>query len=135
MDTTSLWGNIDTQDVFRTPIGILREQAGALTEITNGILQAVVEQHNTPPTFYLSFFIIAPALNNYRIQIVSVRHGLEIYPATIAPALMAAHDEINCDDERSFIEGLAKILSSERTRQVIRSLISQSKALSINPQF
>jgi hypothetical protein len=128
---------------LRTPVSILREQAAALTDETNGTLVGTVatesmaegairfdrkndagqtEQGLIRATFGVYLDIRVPSLNDYRYRVLTYFQPLELYPGYIR----AADDEREVTDEAQFIEALKSILSSSRVKSVLRSLMAQA---------
>ena len=131
MSTKNLWGNLTAEESVRTPTNVLKEQAAALTEMTNGILRGRVWVSSKGEAFNIGLSIVAPAITNYVFEVVDVEHDIDIYPLTVIAA--GERDEpkefIKCQDEEEFMAALGRILGSERIRRVISSLIAQSKAM------
>lgn len=125
MTKVNLWGDIPIKEEVKTPLAILREQAAILGELTNEILIARVHRKKDAREFEYTFYMIAPALENYTYAVLSVEHGIELYPIEIHD--MAADRYLRCDDEQGFIVAICEILSSERMKRIIVGLISQSK--------
>ena len=137
MAAQNLWGQIPSTGSIRAPILILREQAGLLGQATNNILQGdvtILKQRDYSITggivreydFQVTLSIVAPALDNYRIAIVQVLHGIKIYPLTVRN--LTNNTENDCGDEVSFLNAIREILSSEETHRIIQSLLAQSEA-------
>jgi hypothetical protein len=124
MSAENLWGEIPKQGNLRTPTAILREQASILGEATNNILVADVVVSKKSNQFVQTFFVVAPALDNYRISILSVTHDMTLYPLS----LMSEAGNYQCTNEASFKQALKYILSSPRVHQIVDSLLSQSQA-------
>jgi hypothetical protein len=126
MSAESLWGELPRRGDLRTPLTILREQAVLLGEATNNVLVGDVATSQRGPKFVSSLGIIAPALDNYRISILSITYDMTLYPLVISKEL--AGGSVPCKDEGSFKQALKDTLSSPRVHQVINSLLSQSEA-------
>ncbi|MBX7222113.1 MAG: hypothetical protein K1Y36_19330 [Blastocatellia bacterium] len=111
------------------PVVLLRRQASALGTKTNGLVEAEVRQFasgNAP--FGWKFVLVAPVLDNYRIELFCVRHGLEFYPLEIF-----GNDIEKCEipNEEKFLVKLAEIFASEKTLKIVRALLAQSQAFEI----
>jgi len=121
----NLWPTIKISDII-TPSRILEEQATFLAENTNNILKGQVLTYPNKYTageFIIDFYIIAPALQNFRYELLEVRHSLlPIYPAVI----QFREYDIICESQQYFEKELAQILRDEHTQSVISTLISQS---------
>jgi len=122
MSVENLWGEIPKPEDLRTPVSILREQAGILGEVTNNVLEAEVVTQRDQRNIILRLYINAPAMDNYKYLALWVEHGIELYPLTVEDD----NRLYNCADEAEFKKGLRVILSSPELRKVISSLIAQS---------
>src|SRR5438093_13367585 len=66
------------------PVTLLRAQAARLAERTNGILEGKVESSSTSDGLFLhSLIIVAPALGNYRYELLRVNHRIQLYPLEV----------------------------------------------------
>lgn len=108
-----------------TPVSILREQAALLGEKTSNLVQAEVKTSSDGPRVMHAFFLIAPAMDRYRYRLLYVTHNIELYPLTIS--FEAANSQIVVKSQDEFIEQLGKLLSSEKTQNIVKSLIVQSQ--------
>jgi hypothetical protein len=132
MSSKNLWGDITSGEPVRTPTTILKEQATALTEMTKGTLVGKVALGGDPGSgFEIALYVITPAINNYRFDVLYVMHGIELYPAYVMPAWdrFLKKERVQCQDENELADALGRILSSEKVTRSIKSLISQSKAM------
>jgi hypothetical protein len=132
MSSKNLWADITSAAPVRTPTTILKEQATALMEMTKGTLIGKVEVNSKPGSdFEIVLSIIAPAINNYRFEVVYVGHGIQLYPANVIAAWerFSSGKEVKCQNEDELTDALGRILGSKEVTQVIMSLISQSKAM------
>ena len=118
----SFWVISDVANV-KTPLSILREQASALTEQTKGTLVGVVETKSDGGRMEDRLEISVPSLNDYRYRILTYEHTIELYPGTVLANL-----NHSVSNENEFIELVRQILSSDRTRNVLTSLLSQAVA-------
>ncbi|MCL5278490.1 MAG: hypothetical protein M1376_01115 [Planctomycetes bacterium] len=131
MTQESLWGEWGSLIPERTPTTVLKEQATALSELTKGVLFGRVVVNNlTSGKFDIVLSIVAPAVNDYEFDVLHVRHGIDLYPATvlIPPEPSVPRKEVACTNEDELKTALASILGSDRVRQVIGALIAQSRA-------
>jgi len=149
MTVKSLWGEISPEIDVKPPKIILSEQASAITELTKGVLSGHVYEGSTKmyansssssfpssyhsdarDAFEYSLEIHAPALNNYSITIVSVSHGIDIYPVFLQNQV--TRDPVNagvlCNDEAELLAKLEHILNSPEVHRIVSSLLALSKA-------
>ena len=81
----NLWPTIE-QTITRTPLSILREQATYLGEQTANIILGEVKSQQITSTYEVGhyFYIVAPALGNYRYLLMHITHdAMLIYPLEI----------------------------------------------------
>lgn len=126
MAKKNLWGELPTEDVIRTPLQILREQAAILGEKTENLLEGQVQQSVASQTFQNTLFIVAPSLG-YSYAVLSARYSVDLYPVTVIDAQIGGNG-ITCEDEESFEQALTTILSSAQTKKALVGLLSQIKA-------
>lgn len=120
------WGVIPSE----TPLSLLKSQASLLANKTNGVVEAavvksVLELPDGDQRFVAGLQLIAPMLGGYQYKLLRV-----VYPVAFFPCRIAAHDDgfqyhkvANMEELRS---SLQNILTHEKTRQVVNSLIAQS---------
>lgn len=129
-----LWPNdFETLDYVRAPVTILREQASLLGKKTRNLVEAEVlafPERNGKSLFRYRFYLKAPSID-YRYGLFGIRHGMPIYPVlfeidqVIAKELGVAKPAIRAKEEKDFIQILRRILNTDNTRQVVRSLLAQ----------
>lgn len=124
----SLWGELPSADAVRPPVLILKEQAAALSELTNGVLSAKVAVSRQRDNMSIELRIVAPALGGYEYGIVHAYHKMSVYPAYLRSAVEHHDESIECIDSDAFERELADVLQSETVRKALASLIAQSKA-------
>lgn len=125
METTTqnLWPDFVLEKT-RSPKSILKEQAGYLMAKTNNILSAEVRTRQEQGRFYQSFYVVAPALNNYRYELFSLIHPATLYPLTITDNEFPVPASV--DNEEQLLESIADIFKQPKTIRIISSLVSQS---------
>ncbi len=122
------------------PIDILREQAALLEQKTGGMVLAevkkvegydsniiVVSRGKTSLPISHSFYLVAPALENYRYQLFRIEQPIERYPLLIIGSPISDRD-IEVESQEGFVEILRRIFSDEKTQKVIQSLIAHSSS-------
>jgi hypothetical protein len=120
------------------PSEILQQQATNLERKTQGVLLGKVNRWSSSGQFFLSFRIVAPALD-YEYELLKVHHGIDLYPVTVDAALGRAdvqsiyHVAAFSSDmstqlgtEEQFVQWLENVLADDQTRKVIGSLLRQS---------
>jgi len=131
--TESFWTIPDTRDL-RTPVTIIREQAEALTQQTNGLLQGevLIVPERSPTGVGLtrtraSLKIAVPYLNDYAVYVLSYTHNIDMYPGDLTN-YFEDEENISISNEDEFINALKKILSSSTTLRILGNLLSQANA-------
>ena len=142
-----LWSKIDFDTETETPVGLLKSQANMLTEKTNGLLKGELLINTEHSIIYNTFYIVAPKLDSYRCALIKVVSGPALYPAYVYDqsgvdygegilVKLSGSDRYDIprasfvvSDYAQFESAVQRILSSKETADIIRSLISQSKAL------
>ncbi|CAN5500953.1 hypothetical protein BH09BAC4_BH09BAC4_18100 [soil metagenome] len=132
METQSLWPDFAIETT-KSPKAILKEQAGYLMAKTNNVLSAEVDTVQERGSIVHQFYVVAPAMNNYRYKILSVTHGVIYYPLTIEwddneSPWEGVTTGKKTQDQDEFIKALTQIFNDPSTVRVISSLLSQSLA-------
>lgn len=128
MTTRNLRGHIPAATAVTTPLTILREQAGLLGELTDGVLEGDVQaRRSAKGDFTYTLYIVAPGLDRYHHAIVEVEHPVAMYPVSVLDD--GTGKGYMCADEEMFVRVLQRILTSDHVRKVIAALLAQSLAL------
>ncbi len=123
--TRDLWPDDIKVDEMVTPLSILKEQASLLGQKTQNLVEAEVQTKPLGADFSHSFFLVAPPLDNYRYKLFEIHHPIDMYPVKIVDENGGIRYEPRSQDE--FIAKLREVLTSEKTKSVIRALIAQSQ--------
>lgn len=126
MSNENLWGELPVAESIKPPVTILREQASLLSRMTNGILEAKVDNRSVGGVFHFDLDIHAPAINNYIYTVLQVTYGISMYPVTVISNSHAR--QYVCQNEAEFIADLKEVLSSKEVHSTIGRLLSLSKA-------
>jgi len=155
----NLWPDDIAVTEKKAPVTLLREQASMLGEKTQNlvigqvqelpylepiisqsglILPRVVKGISEPLEeiiFYYGFYIIAPALGNYRYRLLTILYNVDFYPVIIrvdedvkneiSPSV-DVDPKIIANSEEEFSELLKKIFHSQKTKKIISAILSQS---------
>ena len=127
MCAENLWGSLEGFKKIKTPLLILREQAELLTQATQGILKGYIRVKSERGSIELSFYILAEQLNQYKYEVLRIVHEVKIYPVQVRN-LVESKGWKNCENEAIFLGEVRSILSSQETRKIIESLLSQSES-------
>jgi len=125
MTTPNLWGDLSNLKTIRTPKTILKEQAAILNEATKGVVRADVTSGGTGAELRHVMNLVAPVLGNYSYLVVMVDHNINIYPCRIYSPVFPQWQE--CSNETDLQNKLGDVLTDQKTRRVIESLLSQSQ--------
>jgi len=97
-----------------------------------GYLSAIGELHEIPkaialkePTLVYSFYVKAPALDNYRFLLLTVLHGHKYYPSVLS--YMITNESVRADSKDDFLHWLGEFLSRQETVSLIQSLREQAR--------
>jgi hypothetical protein len=120
----SFWAVPDSA-TLRTPLSILREQASALTEQTKGAIVGSVETRTDNGTLDVHLTLIVPALNDYRHRILTYKQPIDLYPGHLVASGQEMARFIEISDENQFVSEVKGILSSDRTKNILTSLLAQ----------
>lgn len=124
-----LWPHDVFAEVDRdSPVAILREQAALLREHSQGLLRGEVTSSALGDAGYMvhHFDIVVPSLRDYRYTLFRVRHGAKPYPAAIECGGDEEVQEADADNAGDFRALVGATLNSDRTRRIIRTLMTQA---------
>lgn len=131
METQNLWPDFVIETI-KSPKAILKEQAGYLIAKTNNVLSADVETSHYKNDISHEFYVVAPALNNYRYRLFSVSHGIvNYYPLTVDwhnRMPWEGESQFKAENQQGFLDILGIIFNAPDPVKIISSLMSQSLA-------
>lgn len=142
-----LWPNDLGLVDIKSPLSILKDQASMLGQKTQMIVKAEVGRGNVEyyfrsanikkedlKKFFYDFYIVAPVLENYRYRLFGIMHDIDLYPVEFLLDVEIEEEIIGeevdllvAHSESHFIDMLGRILNSNKTKKVIRSLLAQSR--------
>jgi hypothetical protein len=131
-----LWPDISPAAIV-TPASILKTQATALSQKTNGLLQGEVRTSANQGALYHQFILVVPALENYRYGLLRIRHTLaNVYPVYIDERPEPLRSVLNIPwvedtakalkDEGEFREFLRETFASTETKRILENLLAQA---------
>lgn len=121
-----LWPAEFGSEEVTPPVTILRQQATILGRRTRNLVEGDVVTEGTPTgSFKHTFYLTAPALDDYRYCLFYIHHEIKFYPLSISSC---SGTGITCFDENQLLQALKDHFASDETRQVMSALIAQSKA-------
>lgn len=124
MAKKNLWGTMPDIASIRTPHEILLEQGQYLLEITDGLLDFIIERKQKNTLFSYEFFISVPILD-YKQPLLRITHDIKLFPAILASD--SSGEEYTANNQTEFEEDLEAILSAEETRTTISGLLAQAR--------
>jgi len=127
---TDFWPSDLTSEPLNSPVAILREQAGLLGSKTQYKVSAKVSTQTDPyGRFYHVFYLVVPELEDYQYLLFSISHGVELYPLEIKSEVLEPKNgpQVEVENEQEFLEKIKQVLSAEKTKKVIRSLLGQTR--------
>lgn len=105
VEIPNLWPLDAIKVDVRTPLDILRAQAGQLQQASQGLLESQVNTTETEKGVAHQFDIIAPALGNYRHTIMTVRHSGDMpYPVQIQSIADVSYEEFKIKEQQITIQ-------------------------------
>ena len=116
-----LWPELVAPAEISTPVSILRKQAAVLSAKTRYDLQGDVRTDASGDIFVHRFNIVVPALGNYSYELLTVRHDMQLYPATC----YAENEGERVASEKELVDWLRGVFASERTKNVLTTLMAQ----------
>lgn len=133
MTAKNLWGDIENLPKSKPPIAILKEQSQILEKLTKGLLTGYISDNksNRREIFLFEFFIIAPSLNNYRYNVLSIKYDVGLYPVEVSDMTVDIGKlikEKKNENHEEFELNLQEILSSDKVKRVISGLLAQIQA-------
>ena len=121
------------------PVTILGQQATMLGSITKNIILGDVKARESEEyDFSYIFYIVAPALSNYRYKLLTIYHNIDLYPVTVqveeniykeVPKRATGEripNSIFAISENEFTEVLKAIFNSNKAKRVVSALLAQS---------
>jgi len=116
------------------PITLLKEAGTDLGDKTNHMLRGQVETNASGGDYDFEhiFYIVAPALDNYRYEILRVLHGITLYPARVirrpAPNVFAPAVIEDAPDAAQLRKLLQAAFNDPTVQKAVGALLAQSKA-------
>jgi hypothetical protein len=121
----SLWPKDLKPSKRLMPEDILRKQAKALEEQTDGLLSGSVEVGSQGEWVTLSFFIVAPRLDDFPYRLFKVRHKVAD-PFKPLEIIIKSNQIRRASTREEFEKELSEIFASDATRALIGNLLSLS---------
>ncbi|MBF0294024.1 MAG: hypothetical protein HQL96_02455 [Magnetococcales bacterium] len=118
----NFWPEVSKETLF-SPVGVLREQAGYLAEKTNHAIVAEVRRIRSSDDFVYGFDLHVPVLK-YRYRLFTIMYELYIFPIKIT----TDDNQWSCYDQIKYIMCIKDILSSDKTKNILITLLSHVEA-------
>ncbi len=137
---SDLWPKDIARTALRAPVTILREQASLLGEKTQYLVKAEVTTQSldnrfnpSKAEFVHSFYLSAPALDDYRYQLFAITHPVDLYPVDfdldedIQKELLPKNgkEALSAQTQEELVDILGKILNSGKAKRVVHALLAQ----------
>ena len=108
------------------PVTILKRAASELSDRTRGLLLGDVRfmGKGDDETLFYSLQIVCPALDNFSYGILSMSHGIGLYPTSVTAAFLGDGEASNADELAALIRS---VLQHDDVKRIVSSLIVQSK--------
>jgi hypothetical protein len=167
IDMTNLWpAEITEVSEITPPVVILDQQAAMLGNMTKNIILAEIKSEKEAIfvletddflykyEFSYAFYIVAPILDNYRYNLLTIWHNIDLYPVvvnveeniykeiykdfddkiTFSPwALRVQYegknqveDSFMANSKKEFLDILKAIFGASKTKRIISALLAQS---------
>ncbi len=104
-------------------MSILREQASALTQQTQGVLVGEATTKLQGDDLVVTLDVVVPGLNDYRYRVLMYEQPLEMYPGFFLAPVDDPGKTIA--DEASFVAAVKAALASQRVKNALTSLLAQ----------
>jgi hypothetical protein len=148
-----LWPDNLGEESGKAPAAILREQARHLENKTNKMVTGRIEPSYLPKVtvkekfgsdedlFMYEFYLEAPVLDYYRCHLLTIFHGINLYPVIIQAdeALMTESfgdaSRLTADNEEEFLNVLKTIFRANKTETINNSILVQVKEILPNSSF
>lgn len=124
-DIPDLWpAGVENVESIVTPLSILKRQAVALGDKTQGLVTAKVARTTDPDgDFRYTFSLVSPTANYSYVLFSAYHNPILLYPITCK----FSSQNTKCDDQEAFIRWLATVLASEQTKRVVGGLMLQAR--------
>lgn len=124
MAKKNLWGDMPDIASIRTPHEILLEQGQYLVEITDGLIDFVIERKQKNTLFSYLFILDVP-LMNYTQTLLRITHDIKLFPALLVSEQTG--EEYTANNQKEFEDDLESVLSADETRVTISGLLAQAR--------
>ena len=124
----NLWPENFGESDKLTPVSILKQQGVYLGQKTNNLVIGEVRSL-AGADFVRHFFELSAPLMGYNHSLFYIEHDpVKLYPVEIKSRGGVLGPEGKADTPDQFLAELKEILNSENTKQIIQSLIAQSRS-------
>jgi hypothetical protein len=123
-----LWKNLKSlAEAAIPPKKMLLKHAADLTAAADGWLQAEVLQATGGGDLRWELTVRVPALDDYRVELLWVRHPATLYPAAIYSEWVDNTVE-RCDTPEALEAAVEKRLASDAVQKAVGALLAQAQA-------
>jgi hypothetical protein len=130
----NIWDKIDFEDSKDNPLKFLKEQAELLNTKTAQVLEAEVvlteafDQESDEMVLIYQFYVYAPFLGNFRVNLFNVVQPNKPYPIHIKDRVTNS-DKVSAKDFDDFVKVINAILDKPDVQNLIKSLYTQSTSV------
>ena len=128
----NLWPSTIKTDIL-TPLAILRAQANALSQATEGLLEARVDSGEEKGKARHDLYVLAPALDCEHAIVRALHDPEMVYPVQLNARVALRSEEpqnmfsdVECTSDSAFLAALKNVLESQYVTSVVQSLIARS---------
>src|SRR5260370_41967883 len=126
MPATNLWPDFQAPEAINSPVFLLKEQAAALQQKTNGLVLAGLRPASAPDgSFWVGFDLYSPALGEYTYHLFEVTYPPQFFPVT----LTGGNGAQKAQTPEQFKALLESVWRSPRTTQVIEPIMAHPPPL------
>jgi hypothetical protein len=123
-----LWKNLKSlAEAAVPPKKMLLKHAAELTTAADGWLQAEVMQATGGDQLRWELTVRVPALDDYRVELLWVRHPATLYPATVYSEWVDTNVE-KCESPEALEAAVEKRLASDAVQRAVGALLAQAQA-------
>lgn len=138
----NLWPDLNEIQKIKTPKEILEEQGKILPKLTDDLVYATIDPSvifnsdfsiNNKYDFTYDFNIRGKLLKDYKFKLLTIGHNITIYPVRIRlendirKEVGLKNIDLIIDNHNDFVNTLKQVLSSNKLKYVIATIISLSR--------
>jgi hypothetical protein len=129
--SSDIWVNLRAAaDAIVAPRKVLSKYIAGLAEATDNVLTAFVTSNQTSQGTNLELLAAAPALDNYSVTLLSVKHQVSLYPASVWSSWLDEGEYLaaQCATAAELEFEIERRLKDPRIQGVVASILAQAAA-------